>query len=85
MIIKGSRYQEKTETRDGESISIAISNSYSTDSYYTIVTYQDETFASLAYNHLKNATMYWKIADLNKNIPYPDIIPAGTVLKIPLK
>ena len=85
MIIKGSRYTETTETRDAESISVAVPTTYSTDSYFTVVTQQDETFASLAHNYLRNVTMYWKIADLNKQLSYPDIIPAGTVIKVPLK
>lgn len=85
MIIKGSRYTETVETRNGESVSVSFPTTYTSDSYYTVITYQDETFASLAYSHLKNSTMYWKIADLNRDLSYPDIIPAGTPIKVPLK
>ena len=85
MIIKGSRYSETSETRNDDTRSIATSMPYTTDSYFSIVTRQYETFASLATAHLKDPTLYWKIADLNKSLSYPDFIPQGTVIKIPLK
>lgn len=85
MIIKGSRYSETSEARDGKTTTISVSTSYSSDAYHSIVTYQDETFASLANTYMNNPSMYWKIADINKNLGYPDIIPAGTVVNIPLK
>lgn len=85
MIIKGSRYSEKIETRNDETKSIAISTPYSTQSYYTIVSEDGDTFQSLAQRHLNNPSLYWKLADVNKTVRYPDAIPAGTVLNIPLR
>lgn len=85
MIIKGSRYSETIETRNDETKSIAVNTEFTTDTYYSIVTYQNETFSSLASSYLKNPTMYWKIADINKSLGYPDTIPSGTVVNIPMK
>ena len=85
MIIKGSRYAEKPETRNEETRLIAVSSEYSTDSYYTIVSEQGDTFESIAGRYMNNPMMYWKLADINKNIGYPDYIPTGSSIKIPLK
>jgi hypothetical protein len=85
MIIKGSRYSETTETRNEDTKVIASPKTYSIDSYFSIVTQQYETFASLAAAHLKDPTLYWKIADLNKYLGYPDFIAQGTVIKVPFK
>lgn len=85
MIIRGSRYLSTSETRNDDTKLIAVNTPYTTDSYYSVVTRQYETFSSLATAHLKDPTLYWKIADLNKSLSYPDFIPQGTVIKIPLK
>lgn len=85
MIVKGSRYSEKTETRDDNTNVIATSSSYSTDSYYSVVSEQNDTFERLAGRYLNNSTLYWKIADINKQVRYPDVIPTGTSIRIPLK
>lgn len=85
MIIKGSRYSEYSETRNGVTSSIALPSTYTTTSTFTVVTEQGDTFQHLANRHMNDPKMYWKIADLNKNLGYPDTIPIGTVVKIPLK
>ena len=85
MIIKGSRYAENTETRNEDTKVIAEVKTYTIDSYFTIVTQQYETFASIAAAHLKDPTLYWKVADLNKYLGYPDFIVTGTVVKVPFK
>lgn len=85
MIIKGSRYSESIETRNGTTNNVATATSYTNESYYTIVTDQGDTFQSLANRYLNNSLMYWKLADINKAISYPDVIPTGSQIKIPLK
>jgi nucleoid-associated protein YgaU len=85
MIIKGSRYSETTETRNEDTKVIAMGKSYTIDSYFSIVTRQYETFSSIAADHLKDPTLYWKIADLNKSLGFPDFITQGTVIKVPFK
>lgn len=84
MIIKGSRYSATVETRNDNTVSIAVPSSYTTGNFFTIVTQENESFESLAADHLGNPTMYWKIADINKHIQYPDFLPVGTVVRIPL-
>jgi nucleoid-associated protein YgaU len=85
LIIKGSRYKENTETRNEDTKVIAEVKPYTTSSYFSVVTQQYETFASLAASHLKDPTLYWKIADLNKSLGYPDFIVTGTVIKVPFR
>ncbi len=28
-------------------------------------------------------TQYWRVADINPQVKFPDIIPAGTVIRLP--
>lgn len=85
MIIKGSRYSEQSEYRNNDTVTIALPTSFTATSSFAIVTTQNETFSSLASAHLNDPTMYWKIADLNKQLGFADVIPTGTVVTIPLK
>jgi nucleoid-associated protein YgaU len=85
MIIKGSRYSESAETRNGVTNSIATNTEFTSSSYYTVISDQGETFQSLASRYLNNPSMYWKLADVNKSLGYPDVIPMGSVIRIPLK
>lgn len=85
MIIKGSRYSQTSETRNDDTKLIATPTVYATDAYQSIVTQQNETFASLANDFLNSPNLYWKLADINKNLGYPDVIPAGTTIKVPLR
>jgi hypothetical protein len=38
----------------------------------------------LAAMYLNDSTQYWKIADLNPQIAFPDKLTAGTQVKIPI-
>jgi nucleoid-associated protein YgaU len=52
---------------------------------YAVYTSRDgDTFALLASQFLGDSTRYWEIADINPQIEWPDRIPAGTVLRIPV-
>lgn len=83
MIITGSRYSESSETRNDKTVSVALPTTFSTNNYFTIVATGVETFELLAYRYLNDASMWWKIADINKNITFPDYITAGTTVRIP--
>jgi nucleoid-associated protein YgaU len=85
LIIKGSRYVETSETRNEDTKVIATASSFATDSYQSVITQQNETFASLASDFLNNPNLYWKIADINKDLGYPDVLPAGTTVRVPFK
>lgn len=84
MIIKGSRYSASSETRNGETQTVATPSVYSTGNFYTIVSKSGDTFERLAAQHLNNSNMYWKLADINQHISSVDFIPVGSVVRIPL-
>lgn len=52
--------------------------------YLTHVTESNESFTTLAGKYLSNEKLYWYIADQNPQIRYPDLIPVGTLVRIPL-
>lgn len=83
MIIKGSRYKQSTETRNNVTNNIAVPSKYETKSYFSIITEEGQSFQYLAALHLNDPTLYWKIADINPTILFPDKLPAGTLLNIP--
>lgn len=84
MIIKGSRYSSSSETRNGETNVIAVPTTFSSKNYISVITESTQSFESLADVYLGNTSLYWKIADLNPEIMFPDFIPQGTVIKVPL-
>lgn len=84
MIIKGSRYSQSSETRNNETKNVATASKYSTDRYITIIAEDGQSLQYLASLYLNDSTMYWKVADLNVNIMFPDRLTAGTIVKIPL-
>ncbi len=51
--------------------------------YTVVVSTEGQTFEELASQHLSDPQLYWRIAELNPQTPYPDEIPAGTRLRIP--
>jgi len=46
---------------------------------------EGDTFDRIAYRTLFDSERYWEIADLNPHVPFPDEIPVGTLIRIPLK
>lgn len=84
MIIKGSRYTQASETRNNETKNVAVSSKYITTNFITIIVEDGQTLQYLASLYLNDSSMYWKIADLNPNIMYPDRLTAGTIVKIPM-
>lgn len=84
MIIKGSRYVQTSETRNNETKNVATASKYNTDRYITIIAEDGQSLQYLASLYLNDSTMYWKVADLNVNIMFPDRLTAGTIVKIPL-
>jgi hypothetical protein len=84
MIIKGSRYSQSTETRNGVTTNIALPTKYNNPKAMTIIAEEGQTLQYLAAVYLNNPSMYWKIADLNPSIMFPDRLNAGTIVKIPI-
>jgi hypothetical protein len=85
MIISNSRYTKEVATKDGVAIPIAIKKSkYTAERTTTITSRYADTFDTIAARVLNDSTQYWKIAGLNPYVRFPDQIPAGTVIVIPL-
>lgn len=42
-----------------------------------------DTFELLATRVYRDPLQYWRIADLNPQVKYPDVIPAGTIIRLP--
>jgi len=82
---KSSRYFS-TYYNDNNTEARAIAKRVTTKSqpYFTHVTESNESFASLAGKYLYNEKLYWYIADQNPQIRFPDLIPVGTLVRIPL-
>lgn len=51
--------------------------------YYQYISRTGDSFELIASKILGDGKRYWEIADLNPQVIYPDIIPTGTVLRIP--
>lgn len=83
MIIKGSRYTQATETRNGVTTNVAVSSKFETKNFFSVIIEEGQSMQYLAALHLNDPTLYWKIADINPNIVFPDKLPAGTLIKIP--
>ena len=85
MIFSGSRYKASVDTKDNFSINVAVKNNkYIAQKTATIVTVYGDTFDKIAARVLGDSTQYWKIAGLNPFIRFPDSIPPGTVIIVPL-
>jgi|688.fasta_scaffold68583_3 nucleoid-associated protein YgaU len=78
-----SRYTITSEERDGNVAIIAVRKSAPTTSYSSHRARNGDTFENLAARYLGSSLFYWKIADLNPQVPFPDYIPAGTNIRIP--
>ena len=53
-------------------------------SYVVYPSREGDTFEQLASKFLSNPTLYWRIADINPHVEWPDRIPTGTSIRIPL-
>lgn len=43
-----------------------------------------DTFMRLAIKFLGDQSRYWEIADINPHVEWPDTIPTGTSIRIPI-
>lgn len=83
MISLYSRYYAQTEERNGNTNVVALKQSFPIPNYITHVARDGDSFEYLSTRYLGSPVFYWKIADLNPHVPYPDYIPVGTVVRIP--
>ena len=47
------------------------------------VSKEGDTFEILSTRVYRDPLQYWRIADLNPQVKYPDVIPAGTLIRLP--
>jgi len=73
-----SRYQK---TIDGL---LAFRKPKNIVSYNVYVAKEGDTLDLLAAQFLGDSTRYWEIADINPHIQWPDRVPVGTSVRIPV-
>lgn len=85
MIISGSRYTQSVVTSDNQALQIAVKKPVETPKRtVTISTNYGDTFERIAAHVLGDSTQYWRIANLNPSIKFPDSIPVGITIIVPL-
>jgi len=52
--------------------------------FASYVSVEGDTFERLATMVFQDPQRYWEIADINTNVAFPDFIPVGTRIRIPL-
>lgn len=82
---KSSRYFSSFDNdKSNEARTTAVRVLTKSQPYFTHVTESNESFTSLAAKYLNNEKLYWYIADQNPQVRFPDLIPVGTIVRIPL-
>lgn len=91
MIFEGSRYSGaavlRAKAADGKSrptIYAMIGGAGGQVSYQLYPVTSGERMDIIANNLWGDPELWWRIADLNPQLLYPDEIPDGTVLRVPL-
>lgn len=79
-----SRYVSTFYNNDDEARAISERLLTKSQPYITHVVQAKESFTSLAGKYLSDERLYWYIADQNPQVRFPDLIPIGTLIRIPL-
>ena len=79
-LLPSSRYSQAT---DPSGKAVTQRKVRSATRYATVTTKFGQTFQEIAATHLGDPGLYWRVADLNPHVPYPDEIPMGTRLRLP--
>lgn len=72
-----------SENRDGKVVVVAVKLPSSIPNYSSYTVRDNETFQSISMRVFGTPLLYWRIADINPQVPFPDYIPIGTVIRIP--
>jgi len=83
MITTSSRYTTSTGSRDNISIVIAVRKPTTTVEYVTYTAREGESFVTIATRLFNDPTQYWRIADINPQIAFPDRLSGGTTVRVP--
>jgi hypothetical protein len=76
-----SRYTTSVDERTGRAIAVRKSEKNVSFDRYT--SRQDDSFDVIAQKLFGNPQEYWRIADLNPQVKFPNVIDVGTVVRIP--
>jgi hypothetical protein len=79
-LLPSSRYSQAT---DASGKAVTQRKARSASRYLTVLSKSGQTFQEIAAIHLGDPGLYWRVADLNPHVPYPDEIPMGTRLRLP--
>lgn len=63
---------------------IAVPKEIGSERYSSYVSKAGDTFDILATRIYRDPSQYWRIANLNPQVKFPNEIPAGTQLRIPV-
>ena len=83
MIAPLSRYRVVSEARNNKTEIVALKDRQGVPNYRTYQVSDGESFQSIATQFFGSPLLYWRIADINPHVPYPDYIPSGTIIRIP--
>jgi nucleoid-associated protein YgaU len=76
-----SRYTTKIDEKSQQVI--AVTQKSKTVSYSNYVTRAGESFESIATRLYRDPRQYWRIAEVNPQVKFPDVIETGTLIRIP--
>lgn len=83
MITALSRYKAVSENRNGQTTVVALYTKEPTPDYVLHRAREGDTFQLLSARYLGSPLFYWRIAQLNPQIHFPDRIPVGELIRIP--
>lgn len=83
MLSSSSRYTTSTGNLDAQTIVIAVRKDTGFVQYTNYTARDGDTFAALATRLFADPSQYWRIADLNPQIQFPDLIPVGETIRLP--
>ena len=79
-----SRYRTSSgNNANGRSDMIAVRKPKIASAYNVYVTKEGETFDRIAERIYGDSTQYWRIADLNPQVQFPDTIPMNSYIRVP--
>jgi nucleoid-associated protein YgaU len=78
-----SRYQLDTNSVGVFTHTVAVRKATTSSTYSTYVSKDEDTFEQLASKVFGDGTQYWRLADLNPHVKFPNVIPVGTSIRLP--
>lgn len=78
-----SRYKIKTNTQSSTTPVVSARKPIYGTTYYMYVSKEGDTFDLLSSRVLGDPSQWWRVADLNPHVPFPDKIPTGTTIRLP--